>query len=696
MKILLINPDYSTKERYGDIAPFGADNEPLGLAYIAASLEKNKYDVTICDAAVAGLSVDGISKKIKDESFDIVGITMLTPTYVHVKNLAVAIKGRNKYIKLIVGGPHPTALPQDTLKEILQIDYVIAGEGEYSMVNLIKALENNKPINSIDGITFREKEKIVTNSPALIDNLDDLPLPARHLLPMDQYHMTATRTNEEHSYTISVARGCPFKCTYCYRTFGKKFRHHSTDRITNEIEMLINKYGAKEINLEADTLTLNKKFIIDLCEAIIKKGLQKKIQWTCESRVDTVNKEMLELLKNAGCWQISYGVESGSQRLLDLVEKGEKLEQFEHVFRLTEKVGISIRAFFMLGIPTETREESLETINFAKKLDARWSQFTIVTPFPGTKLFDLAKKEGGIRSFNWEDYKTHGGWTDVELVFVPKDRTSEELKSLQRKAVRDFYLRPVVFLRFLKNLNSFSKLVSYSKGFFVLLKTKLTETSIGSQKLKQIPPKILEEFSHNNYVDSPVYFSENWFIRYLNWQKLEKLLQLCHSQKNAVVLDFGCGNGVLFPSLSSRYRKITAIDIHPAAAKKIKDYYKLDNVFPVKANGTKIPFPDNSFDIVIAASALEHFNDIKKPIGEIKRVLKRGGSFLFLSPSENIFYKTGRFLFGIAKPDDHYYEADIIINKIRDHFSVEKIVQCPIPWFSVLAGYKLLKARRTL
>ena len=694
MKILLINPTYSTKERYGLISSFGPINEPLGLAYIAASLEKNNIDVSICDAAVSDLGAYAISKKIKDDHFNIVGITMLTPTYAHVKYLAITIKNNDQEIKLVVGGPHPTALPEDTLNRIPQIDYVITGEGEYSMVALVKAIEQNKPVNDIAGVAYRNNGHVVVNSPELIENLDDLSLPARHLLPMDKYHMTATRTNTVHSYTVSVARGCPFKCTYCFRTFGLKFRHHSTERTIEEIKILIKDYGAEEINLEADTLTLNKKFITDLCQGIIKNGLNKLIRWTCESRVDTVNKEILELMKEAGCWQISYGVESGSQRLLNLVEKGEKLEQFKQIFKLTKEIGISIRAFFMLGLPTETREESLETINFAKILNAEWSQFTIATPFPGTKLFELAKEEGGIRSYNWEDYKTHGGWTDVDLVYVPKERTSEELKSLQRRAVREFYLRPDAFIRFAKSINSFSKLVSYTKGFFILVLTKFMEIFQRNKLLIKIPPDMLEEFSCNSYVDSPVYFNRNPIVQFLNWQKLDKLLHLCNSRENASVLDFSCGNGVLFPSLSRKYTKTIAMDIHTSAANKVKQYYNLENMFLVKGDGAKIPFPDNSFDVVIAASALEHFKEIEKPISEIKRVLKKNGSFVFLSPSENVFYKIGRIFFGIVKPPDHYYEADEIIQRIEENFEIEKKLQCPIPWFSSLAVYKLVKAKQ--
>jgi radical SAM superfamily enzyme YgiQ (UPF0313 family) len=238
------------------------------------------------------------------------------------------------------------------------------------------------------------------------------------------------------------------------------------------MSLLVDQYGAKEINLEADTITLNRSFILDLCRAVRQSGLSRKIQWTCESRVDTVDEEVLRAMKEAGCWQISYGVESGSQRLLDLIEKGITLEQVEKTFAQTKKLGITIRAFFMLGLPTETREESWQTIRLARKLNAEWSQFTITVPFPGTKLYELAQAEGALRSARWADFKTYGGWTEGELVYVTKGRSAAELKALQKKALKSFYLRPAVFWRFLKSIRSYEQFREAARGFFTLVKTR--------------------------------------------------------------------------------------------------------------------------------------------------------------------------------------------------------------------------------
>jgi radical SAM superfamily enzyme YgiQ (UPF0313 family) len=293
---------------------------------------------------------------------------------------------------------------------------------------------------------------------------------------MDRYHLTASRVSgDTFCPTIIVARGCPFKCSYCSRTFGRTFRAHSIERIIEEIQDLIETYRIRQINIEADTLTVKKTFLRDLCHALIENGIQQKIRWTCESRVDTIDEDMLNLMKQAGCWQISYGVETGSQRLLNLINKGVTLTQVEQAFRLTKKAGISIRGFFMLGLPTETRQESFETIAFAKKIDPLWAQFTITVPYPGTQMFDELDRAGQIRTYDWRRYNTWSGWKgEDEIPFIPEGRTIEELAELQKMALRAFYLRPSVIWKFMKTIRSPKDLEKYFNGFLVLLKSAVS------------------------------------------------------------------------------------------------------------------------------------------------------------------------------------------------------------------------------
>lgn len=475
LKILLINPPFFPEERYGkNLKHFGALNEPLGLAYLASNLELHNYPVKILDCTALDITLEKISQELKKDRYDIIGLTMLTPMYSRVKETSKIIKEVCPESKIIVGGAHPTTLPKETLEEIKDIDYVCIGEGEHTIVEFVQAIEKKEGLGKVAGLAFRRNGQIIlTSARELEKNLDIFPPPARHLLPIEKYKLTASRTKKSSFCpTLIVARGCPFNCSYCSHTFGKTFRRHSVKRVIQEIEFLIKQYETSELNLEADNLTIDKEFLYSLCQEMIERKINQKIQWTCESRMDLVNEDLLRKMHEAGCWQISYGVESGVQRLLDLINKEEKLEDMERVFAITKKVGITIRGFFMLGLPTETYQESLQTIEFAKKLDPLWAQFTITTPFPGTPMFEMLKEKGEIRTFDWKYYNTWGGWTENEVSFLPKGRTLKELKALQKKALISFYLRPKVFFRFIKNLNSWSAFKKYLRGFFTLLKAK--------------------------------------------------------------------------------------------------------------------------------------------------------------------------------------------------------------------------------
>lgn len=474
--VVLINPPMTLEDRYGkEMKQFGAVSEPLGLAYIAGYLEKASVPVRIIDAPAEHMSAEQVVSGILSGKEDIVGINILTTTFNVVKDLCQRIKIAIPQCCIVLGGPHSTVLPERTLEEIPEADIACIGEGEITMAAIVQCVDDDD-INHIEGICYRRKGRIQRNPDRpFIRDLDEIPPPARHLLPMDRYHLTASRVSgDSFCPTIIVARGCPFKCSYCSRTFGRTFRAHSTKRIISEIKELIDTYQIQQINIEADTLTVKKTFLKDLCHALIGNKIHRKISWTCESRVDTIDAEMLKLMRRAGCWQISYGVETGSQRLLNLINKGVTLSQVESAFQMTKKSGISIRGFFMLGLPTETRAESMETIAFAKKIDPLWAQFTITVPYPGTQMFDELDREGKIQTYDWSHYNTWSGWKgDDQIPFVPEGRTIKELAELQKMALRAFYLRPSVVWKFLKTVRSLTDVHKYFSGAMVLVKSAL-------------------------------------------------------------------------------------------------------------------------------------------------------------------------------------------------------------------------------
>jgi SAM-dependent methyltransferase len=313
----------------------------------------------------------------------------------------------------------------------------------------------------------------------------------------------------------------------------------------------------------------------------------------------------------------------------------------------------------MLGLPTETREESLRTISFAKRLDAEWSQFTLCTPFPGTEMWDLASRYGGLKSRDWSDFKTHGGWTSGRLAYVPRGRSLSEMKSLQKKAYRTVYMRPRVFLRFLGNVDSPGKLRVYGTGLWVLIKTVLPGSRGPSEKARRVGKDLLREFARGAYVDSPVYFAGNPLVRSINWRKLDAAISLTPFDSASRVLDFCCGNGILLPTLSLNFRKTVAFDLHTTAASKLKKHFEL-NIPLFRADANKLPFKNSSFDLVFALSALEHFRELDQVLSELSRVLRSGGQLVFLSPTENFFYRFGRRMLGYLKPEDHHHTASAV------------------------------------
>ncbi len=438
------------------------------------------------DAQAENQSVGEVVEDIALHKEAIVGISVLTPAFGVVKRLCEKLKALYPDCTIVLGGPHCTALPERTLQEIAEADVVCIGEGELTLAE-IAMTPVDSDFDKIKGIGFRKKDKVIITEPRpFIKELDEIPPPARHLLPMKKYHLTASRVAEA-SYcpTIIVARGCPFSCTYCSHTFGKTFRARRVERILAEIQSLIDAYHVTQVNIEADTLTANKKFLKELCFGLIDSGISDRVKWTCESRVDTVDEESLRLMKKAGCWQISYGVETGIQRLLNLINKSVTLQQIEETFRLTKKVGITIRGFFMLGLPTETRAESMETIAFARKIDPLWAQFTITVPYPGTKMFEELDRSGQIRTYDWSKYNTWSGWKgEDEIPFIPEGRTVAELIDLQKQALRKFYLRPVVFMRFLSTIRSFLDFKKYFHGFVILVKSKLSSNLLRQSNAK--------------------------------------------------------------------------------------------------------------------------------------------------------------------------------------------------------------------
>ncbi|HIH13861.1 MAG TPA: radical SAM protein [Nanoarchaeota archaeon] len=456
MNILLIRPKFS-----GTFAEY--TTPPLGLAYLAAVLEAKEHKVLILDGWVQDLNSDFLKKTIADFKPAMIGLTGLTVNIKGVFAMAEEIKKEFPKIPIIFGGPHASMAPERTLQDVSAIDIVCVGEGEGTILDIIDYLHGEKTLEEIPGIYYRQANAVVsTGLRELISDINQLPPPARHLLPIGSYTASPKEHKSFPGTDVITSRGCPYACAFCFKqVFGNKYRTHSPEYVISEIKFLIKNYSIKDIFFRDDTFTVDYERVKKICELIKKENIH--ITFTTLARVDRLNYELLKLMKEAGCWKILLGIESGNQKSLNLLRKGITLNQIEETVKNCRNLGIETDGFFMIGIPGETKEDAKNTINFAKRLKLDFAQFYICTPYPGTYLYEIAKTHGkiDIQEGEWDKYNQFGA---KNLLFVPDGWTSKTLKEYQAKAWKNFYFRPIYLLQRLSKLRSFSEFKNHFLG----------------------------------------------------------------------------------------------------------------------------------------------------------------------------------------------------------------------------------------
>ncbi|MBN1502048.1 radical SAM protein [Candidatus Woesearchaeota archaeon] len=471
--LLLIFPSLSEKERFAGKKVrrnAGGFLPPLGVLSLAAFLIEERYNVEVIEPILMDINMTQILNYIRKRDPKVIGISVLTSMYSKGIRYARKIKRQFPNKILLMGGHHITLFRKNTFKDCPSIDFLIFGEGELTLLNLMnffrkksysyeKVVKDYKSLNKIKGIGFKEKKKIVITEPReLIPNLDILPFPARHLIPIDKCIPLPIEYKRLPVIHMMVSRGCPFNCTYCstHAAFGHKARFRSPKKVIEEIKFVIKKYGARQISFWDDTLTINKKWMTNLCNLIINEKLD--IIWNCYSHINTVDDSLLRKMKEAGCFCIWYGIESGNEDLLKIINKGTTLDSIRRTVRLTQKNGIEIRGLFMLALPGETPEHAKRTINFAKELDLDYAQFTATTPHIGTKLFEDAKRYGTLK-VRYDEF------TQQSAVFVPFGyKNSKEVEKMIKRANREFYFRPKYIFKHLRKIRSMEDMKRYLTG----------------------------------------------------------------------------------------------------------------------------------------------------------------------------------------------------------------------------------------
>lgn len=470
MKILLINPP-SNQLLIGNNPQFIDEhrgyNPPLGLLYLAAAvIEDGRHEIAILDSLVENISYNDLRNKIKNIQPDVVGITTMSFTLLDVVKTVKLTKEVCPDTKIVLGGPHVYLYPEETI-ELEGVDYLIVGEGEDAFVKFLEFLEGKCAPAAVPGLVYLDRGKLIKNKPATIAEIDNLAFPSRQLLPYQRYNSLLFARSPV--TTMFTSRGCPYQCTFCDRPhLGKTFRAHSAEYVLKEMEHCI-QLGIKDFIIYDDTFTVKRDRVIAICRGILENKWD--IAWDIRARVDMVDEDLLRLMKKAGCQGIHYGIEAGTEKILKVLNKGITLDHTAEIFGITKKVGIKILAYFMIGCPTETREDIAETFRLAKKLNPDFIHLTIFSPFPGTQIYFDGLTDGIISKDVWREFARNPSSDFVPPHWI-EYFSRQELEKMLLEGYQNFYGRSGYIIKQLLKVRTVDDLKRKAKAGLRILSAK--------------------------------------------------------------------------------------------------------------------------------------------------------------------------------------------------------------------------------
>ncbi|NQU73443.1 MAG: radical SAM protein [Candidatus Omnitrophica bacterium] len=467
MNVLILNPPVDNVKivREGRCMQrqeaWGTSWAPLTLAIVASILRDAGFIVSVKDCSNDDISFAQLKHIIQDFKPDLVIANTSTPSISGDLKIADLTQGIDKHIKTVFFGIHVTALAEEIFKENPNVELIVDGEPEYTLRDLALALRDAHPISQVKGLIYRANGKIVRNEKRpLIENLDELPYPAWDMVNINRYRLPITNRP---FLLVLTGRGCPNSCSFCVAAvfYGKKTRIRSWRKIVDEIKYVREKYNVNDFLFWAENGIINKQHMHELSQGLAAEA--PGLKWVCNGRVDIIDEELLKTMKRAGCWMIGYGIEAGTQRVLDLMKKNIKIDATEKAIRLTKKVGIEVTAHVIVGYPGETKDDILNTLKLLKRLDPHYIQVYCCVPFPGSILYEELKKLGWLQSSDWSMFEQN-----LSVINTP-DLSCQEVNALRRKIISAFYLNPRKILKMLIRVRSIQEcvsLLSFAKGYF--------------------------------------------------------------------------------------------------------------------------------------------------------------------------------------------------------------------------------------
>lgn len=681
MKVMLINPGGGYPHEY----------PPLGLLYIASSLRNAGYDVHFYDEG-AETKLPPLIEYLKTVQPDICGFSLYTTNVINSFNLIRDVKKHFKKCRIVVGGPHATAVPQRTLKECPEIDYLVLGEGELAIVELLKALVGRKSVADIEGLCFRNNSRTICTPPRkFIKNLDTIDFPTYDLIKKFRYRYDPLEIGEKVG-TLIASRGCPFKCNFCNKAvFGSTYRRRSPENVIQEMEFLCRDFKIDEFYFMDDLFAFNSKWIQKFCQLLRERNI--RLPWRCLERAGALSKQDYMMMKENGCYVIQLGVESGNQKILDSIGKCITIDEIRNTFSTAREAGLDIFGYFIFGHRDDNRKTIKETLNFAIDLKCDFISFFTLVPFPGTKVNSFVNKKD---RYNWARMQ-YLNWNRKISPISICSVSSDDLARYEEQAYMEYFGRfgylfnNIIFHRdklilkkikmqfWIRNFKLLTELEgSEGRIFYPGIKSSIFYFKVAGLKLARFVKKIhriislwircIELFikvsayflfpSGYPLDERQSFYDEKCFVNiwkdYLkNEHRLKQSIQehigergpfieilLKYVKKfdgRPAVLEAGCGTALDSYCLRKETEvECWSIDISTEAievAKKIGSIFQCNIKLGV-SDVLNMCFADESFDLVFSQGLVEHFQDPAAALREQKRILKYGGYLIVDVPQK--------------------------------------------------------------